>query len=299
MERVRDLRPAAPDRSFLRRVPRYLEAVKFHESVFALPFAYSGMVLAADGWPSWSQFAWVTVAMVAARTLGMSANRLIDRHIDARNPRTAVRHLPSGLLKPADMAALAIVAAAVLFYAASRLNTLALALAPVAAAYLVLYPYAKRFTWAGSMLLGWALAIAPSGAWIAVRGSLSLEPVLLSGAVAFWAAGFDILYHTQDRRFYEAHGLHSVAQRFGILAAFWWARAMDVLAVASLLVLGAWMGLGFPYYVGCVVAAALLAYRYRIVTPDDLSKLGVAFQRINAYVSTVMFVSTLIAVTAF
>ena len=282
----------------LRRLPRFLDAVRFQESVFALPFAYTGMVLAADGLPTWHQFAWITVAMVSARTLGMSANRLIDRHIDARNPRTAGRELPTGQLLLSDVAAVSAGSTAVFFVAAAQLNTLALALSPIAAGYLILYPYTKRFTWTANLLLGWALAIAPSAAWIGVLGTLSWQPVLLSLAVAMWAGSLDIVYHTQDREFYTAHGLHSVAQRFGVEAAFWWARTLDALAVVCLVGLGIWMRLDYPYFIGCAVVAGLLLLKYRLVSPRDLSRLGVAFFRINAYVSTAVLLATLAAVLA-
>ncbi len=268
-------------------------AVRVQETVFALPFAYSGMLLAADGWPGWSAFTWITVAMVGARTLGMSANRLIDRRIDALNPRTAQRHLPAGLLGASDVAALAIAAAVVFLFAAWRLNALALALAPVAGAYLALYPYAKRYTWAANILLGWALAIAPSAAWIGVKGSLGWEPVLLSAAVAMWAGSFDILYHAQDVDAYERNGLHSVARRFGVRAAFRWSKTMDALAVAFLLAAGVALGLSYPYYVGCAVAAGLMAYKHRMVSPDDLSRMDAAFFRVNAYVSGTVLAAVL------
>ena len=287
---------ATAPQSFVRRLPLFFEEIKFQESIFALPFAYTGMVLAAGGLPSPGQFVWITVAMVSGRTLGMSANRLIDRRIDSRNPRTAGRYLPGGLLKVSDMASLAAAAIAVFFVAAAQLNTLALVLAPVAAAYLIAYPYAKRFTWAGSFFLGWALAIAPSAAWIGVRGTLSWEPVLLSVAVALWAASFDILYHVQDRDFYATSGLYSVAQRFGIPAAFRLAGGLDALAVVCLVGLGLWMGLAVPYFVGCVVAVGVLIYKYSLVSPRDTSRMGMAFFRINAYVSTIMFLATFVAV---
>ena len=285
---------AAP--GLLDRLALFSGEIRVQESVFALPFAYTGMVLAADGAPTWAQFAWITVAMVSARTLGMSANRIDDRHIDARSPRTSGRHLASGRLRTPEMVGLAVIAAAVFFVAAAMLNTLALALAPVAAVYLVMYPFAKRYTWAASFLLGWALAIAPSAAWIGVRGSLSWEPVLLSTAVALWAASFDILYHAQDFDFYTDSGLHSVARRFGVPAAFRIARVLDALAIACLAGVGAGLGLAWPYYIGCAVAAAVLLYKHSMVSPGDLSRMGVAFFRINAYVSLTVFVATLIAI---
>ena len=297
MERLRDLSSAVALSPLVRRVPWFFEAVKFQETIFALPFAYTGMVLAADGFPTWRQFAWITVAMIGARTLGMSANRIIDRHVDARNPRAAGRHLPSGALKLSDMMVLAAVALGVFFFAAAQLNTLALVLAPVAAASLIIYPWLKRFTWFANFFLGWILAIAPAGTWIGVRGSLSWEPVLLSGAVGLWASSFDILYHVQDREFYLGQGLHSVAQQFGIRAAFWWARGLDALAVACLVGLGLLMGLAALYFLGCALVLGLLVYRHSVVSPRDWSRLGVAFFRVNAYVSTIMFFSTLMAVT--
>jgi 4-hydroxybenzoate polyprenyltransferase len=296
MDRVRHLSPARASFSLARKTPLFLEAINFHESIYALPFAYTGMVLAADGLPTWGQFLWITVAMVSARTIGMSANRLIDRHIDAKNPRVAGRHLPSGRLRVVDMAAPALASLGVFLFAASRLNGLALALAPVAAAYMVAYPYTKRFTWASNLLLGWALAIAPSAAWIGVRGSLGWEPVLLSLSVALWADSFDTLYHIQDREFHTKEGLHSVARSFGVVVAFRLSRTLDALALGSLLALGIWMGLAWPYFVGLALALALLGYKHRLVSPSEMSRLGMAFFRINAYVSTAVFAATLAAV---
>ena len=293
MAEARDL--AGSDRLF-KRIPRFLGAVKFQESIFALPFAYSGMVLAANGLPTLEQFLWITVAMVSARTLGMSANRIIDRSIDAQNPRTAMRHLPAGLLRLSDMVALSLIAGVVFFIAAASLNPLALTLAPVAAAYLIFYPYTKRFTWAASFFLGWALSIAPSAAWIGVQGSLDWAPVVLSASVALWAAGFDILYHAQDRQFYAERGLHSVSKRFGIPASFQIAQTLDVLAVCCLLGVGVLLDLSVAYYVGCVVAAGVIAYKYRMVSPNDLSRMGVAFMRTNAFVSLSVFAGTLVDV---
>ena len=274
-----------------------LDAIKFQESVFALPFAYMGMVLAGGGFPGWHTFAWITVAMVAARTVGMSANRVIDRHIDAMNPRSAQRHIPQGLLSAAEMTVLASVAFAVFMFAAYQLNMLAFILAPVAAAYLVFYPYTKRFTWTANLLLGWALAISPTAAWIGVTGSLSLEPVILSLAVALWAGSFDILYHTQDYEFQRENGLHSVASRFGVVNAFRVARTLDVLAVTCLVSLWVWMGLEWPFLVACGVASCILWYKYRLVSPNDLSKMGMAFGRINAVVSTTMLLGTIVAIS--
>ena len=297
MEQVRNL-TQSKSRSFVRRLPLFPAAVRFQETIFSLPFAYAGMVLAADGLPMWRQVIWITVALVGARTLGMSANRIIDRHIDARNPRTVLRHLPAGLLSTRDMMVLMLVSTCVFLFAAWQLNTMALVLAPVAAVYLIMYPYAKRFTWGANLILGWALAIAPAAAWIGVRGNLSWEVVLLSAAVAMWAGSFDILYHVQDVNFYTCNRLCSVAQRFGVRAALRWARTMDGVAIILLVSMGVIMDLAYPYYTGCIVAAGLLVYKHRLVSADDLSHMGVAFFRINAYVSTSVFVAVMVAVLA-
>ena len=285
-------RPGAA-RSLARKVPLFLDAIRFHETAFALPFAYTGMLLAARGLPSLWQLLWITVAMVGARTVGMSANRIIDRRLDAKNPRTAVRHLPAGALRTVDIAVPAAASLAVFFVAAAMLNTLALLLAPVAIAYLAVYPYAKRRTWAANLMLGGALGMAPSAAWIGVTGSLSWQPVLLSAAVALWASSFDILYHVQDYDFYRREGLHSVASRFGVPAAFRWVRLFDALALAALLILGLWMELTWPYFLGWAVALALLVYKHRLVSPSDLSGIGPSFFRTNAYLSTTILLATL------
>ncbi|MCL0028902.1 putative 4-hydroxybenzoate polyprenyltransferase [Dehalococcoidia bacterium] len=280
----------------LSKAPLFLEAIKFHESVFALPFAYMGMLLADDGFPGWRVFGLITLAMVSARTVGMASNQIVDRHIDARSPRSSTRHLPSRRLNVGEMGALTIVSLGVLVVTAALLNKLALALTPVAAAYIMLYPYAKRFTWTANLMLGWALAIAPSAAWIAVRGNISLEPVLLSLAVALWAGAFDILYHTQDREFHLREGLNSVAARFGIVVAFRISQSLDLLAFVSLVALGLWMRLDWPYYIGCVAAGGMMGYRYYLVSPTDLSNLGRAFMRINGYISTMLLAGTIAAI---
>jgi 4-hydroxybenzoate polyprenyltransferase len=231
--------------------------------------------------------------MVGARTLAMAANRLIQRREDALNPRTAHRALPRGTLKPWEVMALMLFSLGLFFYAASQLNRLALILAPVAAAYIVLYSYAKYFTWTTHFILGVADAIAPAGAWIGVRGSLDWEAVLLAFAVATWIGGFDVTYSCQDYDFDRRHGIHSIPQRFGISAALWWARGMHTLTSLSLLALGLWMGLGFPYFIGWAIASLLLLYEHRIVRPNDLSRLNVAFFNINGYIAIVVFLATL------
>ncbi len=279
--------------SGLYKLRLFFDAVKFEHTVFALPFAYIGMLLASDGWPTWAQFLWITVAMVAARTLAMSANRLLQRREDAANPRTARRALPAGKLRAWEMAALALVSLAVFFFAASQLNRLALYLAPVAAVVIVGYSYVKYWSWLTHIVLGWADAIAPAGGWIAVRGSLSGEPVLLAFAVAMWIGGFDVLYACQDVEFDKRYGVHSIPRRFGIAAALWWARGMHAATALALLGLGIWMGLAWPYYVGWAFSAALLVYEHRLVRADDLSRLNMAFFNVNGYIAVAMFIATL------
>lgn len=271
-----------------------LDSVKFEHSIFALPFAYIGMVLAARGLPDWWQIVWITVAMVAARTLAMSANRLIDRWTDARNPRTSGRALPSGRLKASEMAAMAILAAIVFFFASAQLNQLAFILSPVAAVIVVGYSYTKRVTWLCHVALGIADGIAPVGGWIAVTGEMSWTAVLLAAIVATWIGGFDLIYACQDVEFDRREGLHSVAARFGAAASLWTAKAAHLLTSIGLLALGPIAGLGAPYYLGWAIATGLLAYENLIVKPDDLSRLGVAFFNVNGYIAIVVFVFTMI-----
>ena len=280
----------------LNKAHLFYEAVRFEHTLFALPFAYIGMFLAADGLPTLSQFVWITVAMVAARTIAMSSNRLIHWREDAANPRTANRHLPKGLLKPREMGLLMAVSVGVFLFAASQLNTLAFILAPVAAVYVVAYSYAKYHTWGIHFVLGWADGIAPAGAWIGVTGGFDPEAVILGFAVAMWIGGFDIVYACQDVEFDRKYGVHSIPRRFGAEAAFWWYRGMHLLAAAALLVLGIWMGLGYLYYIGWAIAAALLVYEQTLVKPHDLSKLQFAFFNINSYVAASLLLFTSLAV---
>ena len=277
------------------KVPMYLGAIRVWESLFALPFAYMGMVLAADGWPSWSTFIWITVAMAGARTLAMSANRLIHRKEDAVNPRTANRHLPRGLLAPWEMAAMMAVSVVVFFFAAWQLNPLTLALAPVAAAYVVLYSYAKYYTWACNIMLGWGLSIAPAGAWVAVTGRLDPEAVLLSFAVAMWAGGFDVIYSCSDYEFDKEYGVNSIASRFGIAAAFNVTRLMHLISAVSFLALGILLELNYFYYIGWAIAVSLLVFENFFLKPDDLTKLRAPFFKYNSAVSMLHLGFTILA----
>ena len=276
----------------LQKVRLLLDSIKFEHTIFALPFAYLGMVLAADGLPTIQQFIWITVAMGSARTLAMSANRIIDRYLDALNPRTSSRHLPSGRVRLMEMAAMTLVSLAIFLVAASQLNFLCLVLAPAAVVVVVGYSYTKRFTWMSHFVLGIADGIAPAGAWIGVTGSLSWEPVLMAFSVAVWIGGFDIIYSCQDYEFDLKHGLHSIPQRFGLRSALLCARVAHGLTSVSLLVLGLWLNLGFPFYIGWLITTGLLVYENSLVSPRDLSKLNMAFFNINGYIAVIIFVFT-------
>ena len=278
------------------RTPHYLSTIRIWESLFAYPFAFTGMVLAAQGWPGWHTFIWINVALFGARTLAMSGNRVINAREDALNPRTANRHIPRGLLKPAEVVGMMVMSAAIFLVGAWQLNPLALALAPVAGGYVVLYSYAKYYTWACNLLLGWALAIAPAGAWVGVTGSLDPPAVLLAFAVAMWAGGFDIIYGCTDYDFDREQGINSVPRRFGIAGALWLVRGMHVVAAAALLALGIWLDLSFYYFIGWGIAVVMLVYENSLVKPNDLSKVGVAFFRVNSVISVQFFVFTLLAV---
>jgi 4-hydroxybenzoate polyprenyltransferase len=271
----------------------FLDAIKFEHTVFALPFAYVAVVLAADGWPGGWVLVWVTLAMVGARTLAMSVNRLADRFLDARNPRTAGRHLPRGLLRPAHMLAAAVLSAALLLLSAAMLNPLCLALAPLAVLFLVGYSYTKRFTWWTHWILGFTDGIAAAGGWIAVRAAFEPPAFILWFALTVWIAGFDILYACQDVEVDRREGLHSVPARFGIPAALGVARACHVLTVATFALLGWWMGLGWLYWAGVLGVTGLLVYEHSLVSPGDLSRLDVAFFNVNGYIAVILFVAVL------
>jgi 4-hydroxybenzoate polyprenyltransferase len=274
-------------------VRHFLDAIKFEHTVFALPFAYVAMVLAADGWPGWRVLIWVTLAMVGARTLAMSVNRLADRWIDARNPRTRGRHLPTGLLGPGQVAAAAGAAAVLLFVSAWMLNPLCLALSPLAVLFLVGYSYTKRFTWLSHWILGFTDGIAAAGGWIAVRGAFDPPVFILWFALTVWIAGFDLIYACQDVAFDRAEGLHSVPARFGVAAALRTAQVCHVLTVAAFALLGWALGLGVLYWAGVAAVAGLLVYEHSLVSPGDLSRLDVAFFNVNGYIAVILLAAVL------
>jgi 4-hydroxybenzoate polyprenyltransferase len=274
-----------------------LEMIKFEHTVFALPFAFLGMVLADGGWPSWRTVGWITLAMVGARSAAMGWNRLIDRRIDAANPRTASRALPAGLIGPGAVALFIAVSSALLVLAAWQLNPLALALSPVALGILFLYSYTKRFTWASHLVLGLSLAGAPLGAWIAVRGDVTAVPLLLAAAVLLWVGGFDILYALQDVDFDRRSGLYSIPARFGVVGALWISGILHLLVLALLALLPRLVpGLGTVYWIGWAGCAALLAWQHWLVRPNDLSRLDAAFFTANGLLSAWLFAMTAVDV---
>ncbi|MFN0071472.1 MAG: UbiA-like polyprenyltransferase [Chloroflexota bacterium] len=272
-----------------------LENVKFEHTIFALPFAYLGMVLAAGGWPTWHQFIWITVAMAAARTMAMSLNRVIDRELDARNPRTAIRPIPSGRLSASNVWLAAAASAVILTFAAWQLNDLAVKLLPVAIVILTVYHYTKRFTWLCHLVLGVADGGAPLGGWLAVTGSIDPPAWLLFLAVTTWVGGFDLIYACQDVDFDRANGLHSVPVRFGIRTSLWAARIAHVITMLALGAVGTMLHLGPLYWAGWLAALALLAYEHSLVHPHDLSRLNVAFFNVNGYIGVIVFGFTLAA----
>ena len=278
----------------IRTLSTVLEMIKIEHTLFALPFAFLGMLLAAGGWPSWRTVFWIVVAMVGARSAAMAFNRLVDRRIDAANPRTAGRALPAGQITPGAVAVFTAASAGLLVLAAWKLNPLALALSPVALGILFLYSYTKRFTWAAHLVLGLSLAGAPLGAWIAVRGDVQATPLLLAGAVLTWTAGFDILYALQDVDFDRRTGLFSIPARFGVVGSLWISGALHVLTLTFLALLPTAypQGLGRAYWVGWAGCLLLIAYQHWVVRPGDLSRLNAAFFTANGALSVWLFAAT-------
>jgi len=270
------------------RIRTVLEMIRFEHSVFALPFALVGALLAArqaGGLPTWRQIFWIVVAMIGARSAAMTLNRIADVEYDRRNPRTRNRALPTGELSIAFAWGFTIVASALLVVAAWQLNLLALKLAPLALAILFFYSYTKRFTSWSHFVLGFCLGISPAAAWIAIRGSLDWRMFILSAAVTLWVGGFDVLYACQDVAFDKSAGLYSIPKQIGIAKALRFAQAVHILMVALLAWLAWSFQLTWPAWVGIAVVAALLAYEHSLVKPDDLSKMNAAFFTVNGYIS--------------
>ena len=267
-----------------------LEMIKWEHSVFALPFALCGAMLAAGGWPTKWQLTWIIVAMVAARSAAMAFNRLADAELDAINPRTQVRALPAGALSRGFVITFVGSACLVFIFAALQLNRMAFLLSPVAIGVVLLYSYTKRFTRWSHLVLGLALGIAPAGAWIAVRGSLDPRILLLTGAVTFWVGGFDVLYACQDYDFDVRNGLHSIPRCLGIRRALLVARIFHVAMLLLLIALIASFHLGILAVIGLVVVSMLLAYEHSLVSPQDISRLNAAFFTMNGVISVVFFI---------
>jgi 4-hydroxybenzoate polyprenyltransferase len=267
-----------------------LEMIKWEHSIFALPFALAAAMLAAQGWPSARQLAWIIVAMVAARSAAMAFNRLADHTIDAANPRTRMRALPAGVLSREFVAGFVIFFCALFVFAASQLNRLTLALSPIALAVVLGYSYTKRFTRWSHLVLGFALGIAPAAAWIAIRGSLDVRILLLTGAVTFWVGGFDVLYACQDYEFDCSAGLHSVPRYWGIPKALFLARLFHAAMLGLLIATVVVFHLGIIAMAGVAVVAVLLAWEHSLVKASDLSRMNAAFFTMNGVISVVLFV---------
>jgi 4-hydroxybenzoate polyprenyltransferase len=268
-----------------------LEMIKIEHTLFALPFALLGAIAAARGVPSLRILFWIGVAMVGARSAAMAFNRLVDRDVDAENPRTAMRALPAGEVSVGFVRAFTFASVALFLLAAGILNWLTFVLAPVALASVLGYSYTKRFTPLAHLALGWALSIAPTGAWIAVRGDITREPLLLSLAVMLWTAGFDVLYACQDEEFDRATGLRSIPASVGIARALWIARGLHVAMFGALVWFYLLTGSGVTGLVGVVATGILLVYQHSIVHADDLSRLNAAFFTTNAFVSLILMVT--------
>ena len=278
--------------SISEKILLYLRMIKFPHSVFALPFAFTGAVMAAGGIPTPGKIFWITLAMVGARSGAMGLNRIIDREIDQANPRTRNRELPRGVMMVSEAVLFTTVSFAVLILAAYMLNPLCLKLSPVAIAVLFLYSYTKRFTWATHFVLGLALSAAPLGAWIAIRGTFDAEILPITVAVIFWLAGFDTLYALQDIEFDKSYGLYSIPKRFGIRKSLLLARTFHLMSFLLLLLSGLLFKLGIFYWLGMMIVAGMFIYEHSLVREDDLSRLDIAFFNMNGYISITVFVFT-------
>jgi 4-hydroxybenzoate polyprenyltransferase len=268
---------------------RFASLVKIEHTVFALPFAYIGALLCVQAVPSAHELVWITLAMVGARSLAMGLNRIIDAEIDARNPRTATRELPAGMLSRVQVVVFCALAFGVYLLSCFQLAPIVRWLWPIPLVGFVVYPYLKRFTWLSHVWLGAVDGLAPVGAWVAITGRLPWEAWALGGAVAVWIAGFDLFYSLFDRDVDVAQGLHSFAVRFGVHGTFWGARLLHAVTVALLVAVGLGLGLGWLYWLGVAVVAVLLAYEHSLVRPGDLRRLDAAFFTVNGVISVVFF----------
>jgi len=268
--------------------------VKIEHTIFALPFALMGAFLAASGCPRPEQIGWIVLAMIGARSAAMAFNRIVDLPFDAKNPRTINRALPRKQISKEFVIAFIVISSAVLVFAASRLNHLSLKLSPVALAIIFFYSYTKRFTWLAHIFLGISLACAPIGAWIAIRGDITLSPLMLGCVVVLWVAGFDIIYSCQDVEFDQRESLHSIPKRFGIAGALWISAILHLIMIAILGFLFWREGLGPISYSGWTLVSLLLTYEHSLVRPKDLSRANAAFFTINGWISVLLFLTTTI-----
>jgi 4-hydroxybenzoate polyprenyltransferase len=279
------------------KIRLFMKLIMFEHTIFALPYAYIGMVMASyytnHAWPGWGNVIWVTLAMVGARSAAMGLNRVIDAAIDAKNPRTANREIPRGAIQKAEAWVFILLSFVLLGVSAWMLNPLCLQLMPIAVFFLVLYPYCKRFTWACHLVLGVADALAPLGGWIAITGRFDTPALLLGGAVAIWIAAFDIIYACQDVEFDRANNIHSIPARFGISGGLWISRFMHIATIVLFALVPLYVDLGIFYWIGVAGVAVLLWFEHRIISPKDMSKIDLAFFTVNSYVASVAFVFTL------
>lgn len=267
------------------KVKNFAELVKFEHTIFALPFAYIGAILARKAFPTWSQFFWITLAMVCARSAAMGLNRVIDRTIDAANPRTAHRHLPRGLMSVSEVMVFVITTCLIFTYTVYVLSPANLVNVPVIIFILTFYSYTKRFTWLSHLLLGVAIGIAPVGGWVAVTQKLEPEALLLGCLVALWIAGFDVIYATQDLDFDRTYGLYSMPLNLGLASALLWSKAFHAGSVIILGILVFWLNLGWWFAIGSIITGLLLYYEHSLISATDLSKLDVAFLNVNGIIS--------------
>jgi 4-hydroxybenzoate polyprenyltransferase len=280
----------------MRKVRLFMEMIKFEHTIFALPYAYIGMILASyytnGRMPGWMTVFWITMAMMGARSAAMALNRLIDCSIDAKNPRTANRELPRGLISAKETAVFILLSFLLLGISAWMLNPLCFYLMPIAVVVLVVYPYCKRFTWLCHLVLGIADALAPLGAWIAVTGRFDLPGIVLAGAVAVWIAGFDIIYACMDVDFDRKEGIYSIPAAFGIENGLQVSRLLHIATVLLFAILPLFLKLGFIYEIGVAIVALLLVIEHRLISPEDMSRIHTAFFTVNSVIASVAFLFT-------
>lgn len=281
----------------LKKTKIFLEMIKIEHTLFALPFAFMGAILGSivmtNHLPGWAAIGWVILAMIGARSAAMGLNRVIDKVFDAKNPRTAARAIPAGLISSKEAIIFIVISFTLLFWAASNLSPLSMKLLPIAVFFLVLYSYTKRFTWACHLILGLTLGLAPLGGWVAVTNDISLPAIIFYVSVSFWTAGFDVIYACQDTEFDKKEGLHSIPQRFGVAKALRIARWFHLVTAIGFIVLFYLTDLSWLYLIGILIANLLLFYQHKIVTPTNLSRVNMAFFTLNSTLSSVVFIFSL------